>query len=91
MTKIFRTLTVILKQITSFLKSCACEAQAEAELKEDKKLFTQIEQTICDLRADLACAQVMRARLIKDRPSLVQKTDLNQKAKANNTIKNWAI
>ena len=95
MTKIFRTLKIILTQIKGFLKACASQAQAEAELIEDKALFDEIEKTICDLSADLACAQVMRARLIKDRPSLVQKTNLNQKTKTNlnqkSAVKNWAI
>jgi len=92
MKKIFRTLKIILKQIKGFLSLCACEAQAQAELDADKKLFNEIEQTIGDLQADIACAQVMRARLIKDRPSLVQKTDLKKSVKANTIkIKNWAI
>ena len=95
MKKIFRTLKIILKQIKGFLKACATQAQAEAELREDKALFDEIEKTIGDLQADIACAQVMRARLIKDRPSLVQKTNLNQKTKTNlnqkSAVKNWAI
>jgi len=95
--KIILTLKIILSQIKGFLSLCASQAQAQAELKEDKKLFNEIEKTICDLQADLATAQVMRARIIKDRPSLVQKTNLNQKTTTNLNQKtaksavNWAI